>query len=251
MEYISHTDYTDMLKNFGKSSKQPLNESTLEKEGNAFTAALANTPKGGELKVGNKVIGKDRTNYDSNIEEDSTQDMTTNYAKYPNSMTEGDNTEKEMPTQTTQAPTNDAPQRMVYMKQSDQDILLTLIRDIAEKYNHPYAKLADIARNLGATPQLLGLIKAEFAPGPQDSETVKEGLNLPSEPLQATGPTIQTVEGLNLRNLSQDQRNELKAYVESIKTTKKAISELLAKAKGIKAEGGNTTNLVMQNPTQE
>jgi len=67
---------------------------------------------------------------------------------------------------------------------------------------------------------------------------------------QPTGPTIQTVEGLELNKLTLDERTTLKAYVESIKTTKKAIQELLAKAKGPRVEGGDmSSGLTM--PTEE
>ena len=57
--------------------------------------------------------------------------------------------------------------------------------------------------------------------------------------MHATGQTVQTTEGLSLGNLSLEERTELKNYVDSIKTTKKAIQELLAKAKTPKMEGGD------------
>ena len=90
MEYISHEGYKNMLKGFGKQApKQKLNEmhtvdddgatefhklpadrqEGLEKEGNAFTAGLAKTKKGGEFEVGGKKF-KDKTNYDASIEEE-------------------------------------------------------------------------------------------------------------------------------------------------------------------------------------
>lgn len=69
MEYISHEDYKKMLTGFGKEvPKAKLNEG-LEKEGNAFTAGLAKTKKGGEFKVGDKAV-KDTSNYDSSMEEE-------------------------------------------------------------------------------------------------------------------------------------------------------------------------------------
>ena len=58
MEYISHTDYTKMLNNFGKEAKQALNESSLEKEGNAFTAGLAKAKKGETFKYTFKIDNK-------------------------------------------------------------------------------------------------------------------------------------------------------------------------------------------------
>jgi len=53
-----------------------------------------------------------------------------------------------------------------------------------------------------------------------------------------------TKEGL--RNLSLDERTELKNYVQSIQTTKKAIKELLQKAMTPKMEGGDTTGDFLQ-----
>ena len=78
---------------------------------------------------------------------------------------------------------------------------------------------------------------ADFAAMKKD-----EGMHLG----QPTEPTMQTVEGMSLGNLSLDERNELKAYVESIKTTKKAIQELLEKAKTPKMEGGDMSKGQLQ-----
>lgn len=73
MEYISHEDYKKMLTGFGKElPKAKLNEG-LEKEGNAFTAGLAKTKKGGEFKVGDKEF-KDKTNYDASVSEDEMEE---------------------------------------------------------------------------------------------------------------------------------------------------------------------------------
>jgi hypothetical protein len=95
--------------------------------------------------------------------------------------------------------------------------------------------------------------KADFIPAAKKNE----GLYGDSQSgMRASGPTIQTVEGHSLGNLSLEERTELKNYVDSIKTTKKAIQELLAKAKAPKMEGGNMTNLTrtldsdQQQPTQ-
>lgn len=64
MSYISHTDYTKLLNAFGKQTPKGLLKEGLEKEGNAYTAGLAKTPKGGKFRVGNKVV-KDTSNYDA------------------------------------------------------------------------------------------------------------------------------------------------------------------------------------------
>jgi hypothetical protein len=50
------------MSKFANTFFKSLNEE-LEKEGNAFTKGLANTPKGGKFKVGDKEV-KDTSNYD-------------------------------------------------------------------------------------------------------------------------------------------------------------------------------------------
>ena len=63
MEYLSHQDYTDLLKRLqGSTSKGVLRENV--EEGNAFTAALAKAKKGEKVKVGGKEI-TDTSNYDN------------------------------------------------------------------------------------------------------------------------------------------------------------------------------------------
>lgn len=102
-----------------------------------------------------------------------------------------------------------------------------------------------------------------------------EGLHMP--PLQATGQTIDTVEensvidapfgvanpgmkkqlagpGLQLSNLTTDERKQLGEFVEAINTTKKAIEELLEKASGKKLKvketmGGNHSSGLVMKPT--
>lgn len=76
----------------------------------------------------------------------------------------------------------------------------------------------------------------------------REGMHTP--PLQATGPTVDVTEettGFNV--LTPDERKQLKEYIESVKTIKKEIARLAAKAgKKVKMEGGDMTGLVM-NPS--
>jgi hypothetical protein len=93
-EYISHVDYKQMMENFKKGTPKNLlkemhtmkhdgagefqhlnatKDEGLEKEGNAFTAGLAKTKKGGEFKVGDKAV-KDTSSYDAPMEESGTGD---------------------------------------------------------------------------------------------------------------------------------------------------------------------------------
>lgn len=159
--------------------------------------------------------------------------------------------------------TNDAGidnSKKIFVKQKDDHILLTLLKDLAKQFGHSGAKILSLATKFGASPELLAKLKDEF--GQDASSEVKEaggvGMNsikngfdknpkvtkadfIPAkknEGLYGDGPHAT---GYQLQNLSLDQRNELKAYVESIKTTKQAIEELLEKARTPKMEGGDMT----------
>lgn len=83
--------------------------------------------------------------------------------------------------------------------------------------------------------------------GIEESEDMEEGLN--SAPLQATGPTIQTVEGKasKLAHLTTEERDQLRQYVETIKTVKEQINKMVSK--GGMEEGGDNTNLIMKPST--
>lgn len=77
-------------------------------------------------------------------------------------------------------------------------------------------------------PDFLDSLKKEL-------KGVAEGLHMP--PLQATGPTVQTVEedaitnpGMGFGVLSPDERQQLKEYINSYRTIKTEISKLLEKA---------------------
>lgn len=79
------------------------------------------------------------------------------------------------------------------------------------------------------------------------SREVGEGLN--PAPFQATGPTIQTVEGKKNKfaHLTSEERDQLRQYVETIRTVKEQIKKMTEKS-GMK-EGGDMTNLVMKPTT--
>lgn len=77
-------------------------------------------------------------------------------------------------------------------------------------------------------------------------EDVEEGLN--PAPFQATGPTIQTVEAKHdIAKLKSEERDQLKQYIETIRTVKEEISKMLNKTK--MKEGGDNTNLIMKPST--
>ena len=73
----------------------------------------------------------------------------------------------------------------------------------------------------------------------------KEGLK--PAPMQATGQSIkEDVAPYGFEVLSPDERKQLKEYIESVKTIKKEIAKLAAKAgKKVRMEGGDMTNLTM------
>jgi hypothetical protein len=77
-----------------------------------------------------------------------------------------------------------------------------------------------------------------------ESSDMEEGIN--SAPMQATGPTIQTVEekSSKLAHLTMEEKDQLRQYVETIKTVKEQINKMIGKG-GMK-EGGDNTNLIMK-----
>jgi len=80
----------------------------------------------------------------------------------------------------------------------------------------------------------------------KELEGMEEGLHMP--PFQATGPTIQTVEAKHdVAKLKSEERDQLKQYIETIRTVKEEISKMLNKTK--MKEGGDNTNLIMKPST--
>jgi len=86
----------------------------------------------------------------------------------------------------------------------------------------------------------------EEAEQDETDDGMEEALN--PAPFQATGPTIQTVEEeSNVAHLTSEEREQVKQYIESIKTIKEQIAKLMAKGK--MEESGDTTGLVMKPTT--
>lgn len=217
MEYISHTDYTKMLNNFGKETPKEVLKEGVE-EGNAFTAGLAKTKKGGEFKVDGKTV-KDTSGYDnSSVKEYSISD------EYPESwkMREGGEAEHDRATA--------VAERLKAQGMDEEAVHVYLVDDM------------DLD---GATAQ--AVCDSVFG--------AKEGLNLPSPGMKATGQTIVATEGDQMNRfsvLSPSEREQLKEYINSMKTIKQEIKKLVEKAKGGAMEeemGGNRTGLVMTKST--
>lgn len=197
MEYISHSDYTKMLKGFGKETPKEMLKESLEKEGNAFTAGLAKAKKGETFKVDGKAV-KDTSGYD----DPSVKEATIN-DEYPESwkMREGDEASHDRATA--------VAERLKAQGMDEESVYIYLVDDM----NLDNATAQAVCDSVFGT---------------------KEGLNLPSPEMQATGQTIVTAENDQLNRfsaLSPDEREQLKEYIESIKTIKQEISKLVSKVK--------------------
>jgi hypothetical protein len=285
MEYISHEDYKKMLGSFGKKApKAQLNEG-LEKEGNAFTAGLAKTKKGGEFEVGGKKF-KDKTNYDASLKEDNTK-LETVFSKYSTLLSKALDIRAK---NKEDIDAHDAVKR----------ILETIAKELGLKSDHPYMEDEMFSGNT-SPEEAVAYAKEMFTseledsqldeyqfdqmypddPGPFEGkdemeETIKEFLakesavnwervddeeaesdetdngieeGLNPAPFQATGPTIQTVEGKhsNLAHLTTEEKDQLRQYIETIKTVKEQIQKMVGK--GEVEEGGDNTNLIMKTST--
>lgn len=122
-------------------------------------------------------------------------------------------------------------------KEGQSESLSDLVKDLVMNYILPY-----IMMNGNVPKEEKDDVQRIVQQLQSMGDGMREGLN--PAPLQATGQTIVTKEGL--RELSPDEQKQLKEYIESVKTIKKEIAKLTAKAKGdVKAEGGNRTGLVM------
>ena len=301
MEYISHEDYKKMLGSFGKEvPKKALNEmhtmekqdgpkefhkmpadieEDLEKEGNAFTAGLAKTKKGGEFKVGNKSF-KDRTNYDASIKEGS-ENVDIVFSKYNSPLL------KALVLRAGNKEDVDAHNAV-------DRILRTIAKELGLKSDYPYMEDEMFSGNY-SPKEAVAYAKEMFAseledgkldeyqfdqmypddPGPfegldaklkeflakeddtnweaidndeaEENETdngIEEDVNLPSS--QATGPSIEETRR-PLSHLSPEERDQLRQYVETIKTVKEQINKMVNKP-GME-EGGDMTGLVMRPAT--
>jgi hypothetical protein len=292
MEYISHEDYKKILEGFGKqASKKTLTEG-LEQEGNAFTAGLAKTKRGGEFKVGDKEF-KDRTNYDAPIKEDGEVEGRAEILGHVKNDIYKVKTPKgeviELEFQAERGEQIDDYAWDGYLEAEDDDYTYYLPASFVTMGGGDY-DIDPIYSEFYAEPlRKRGVQEYQFDqmypddPGPFEGkdidktikeflvkendvdwdkvddeeaeenqtdngieEEVEEGLN--PAPFQATGPTIQTVESKhNLGRLAPQERDQLKQYVETIRTVKEEISKMLGKTK--MKEGGDMTNLVMKPTT--
>ena len=77
-----------------------------------------------------------------------------------------------------------------------------------------------------------------------EEDEMEEDINLPSS--QPTGPSIEEKRS-RLAHLTSEERDQLKQYVETIKTVKMEIKKMVGKQD--MEEGGDNTNLIMKPTT--
>ena len=265
MEYISHSDYTKMLSNFGKETPKGMLKEAIENEGNAFTAALAKTPKGGKFKVDGEVI-KDKSNYDAPVKEneDALRGILDNLA----ARLKGQSLPYEKLEQIAAALQN---QKYQVNARFLQDFLKNHGVSVQEGTESAPHTALDIAMRMQKQGYDIDAIEALLMKKGMSAESIedaleaiskvktREGLNLPSPGMKATGQTIAANEGDQLNRfstLSPPERDQLKSNIEALKTIKQEIAKLLEKAKpAAKMEsqmgGDRTKNMMMHTGVAE
>lgn len=288
-EYISHEDYKKMLGSFGKQTpKSALNEmhtmekedgprefhklpadveEGLEKEGNAFTAGLAKTKKGGEFKVGNKKF-KDKTNYDAPMNEYQFDQMypddpgpfenSNKFASFSDDhgwFDDKDRQHKDFDFDYDEEEYNDLPS--LHAKHGDTNWFAKgpegerFFNKYKDMYGGPlkvrirkeddvnWDRMDDEEADENETDNGIEETIKEFLT--RESIEMEEDINLPSS--QPTGPSIEETRR-PLSHLSAEERDQLRQYVETIRTVKEEINKMINKS-GME-EGGNMTNLIMR-----
>ena len=226
-------------------------------EGNAFTAGLAKTKKGGEFKVGSKEF-TDKTNYDAPMKEMG--DFSSVRARYPNNdgPFEGEmeaGSEGKTSMRDPEAAATVIAQKYGTELKLDKDWENKAIRLAGkEMIASGISKVAvgNLLSGYGPFEDWLSDYVSALA---KELKGVAEGLNAP--PFQATAGTVQNVKEdqapFGLSVLSPDEQKQLREYVNSVREIKKAIQELVGKAKNGMMEasdekgepGGNRTDLIM------
>ena len=258
MEYISHEDYKKMLGSFGKKApKAQLNEG-LEKEGNAFTAGLAKTKKGGEFEVGGKKF-KDKTNYDASLGENTENFLDQVYDILNDTMRANELSPEAFDKAAKYLEKHG--EQLTKVGQPAQEVADAIIRRVQGLEEYQFDQMYPDDPGPFEGKDVDDMIKEflvreddvnwdrmddEEAEENETDNGIEEGLN--PAPFQATGPTIQTVEGKhsNLAHLTTEEKDQLRQYIETIKTVKEQIQKMVGK--GEVEEGGDNTNLIMKTP---
>lgn len=125
----SEQDIVDNMASFGAVDEEyGMMEDDME-EGNAFTAALAKTPRGGKFSVGGKTF-TDRSTYDSSIDEETMMAFES-WDKQLNSLiTEGEQVEEGMSISVSKGQVGAPDSVSVTASDSDTDKLMALVRQM-------------------------------------------------------------------------------------------------------------------------
>jgi hypothetical protein len=317
MDYVSHSEYKKFLDQFQKQTKKGRLIEGVE-EGNKFTKALAQTPKGGSFNMNGKSF-KDKTNYDAPVKEYSFDDMypndpgpfeTKHVNEYSDNEIEGVVREiEEILTSTEDYPTLGPGDVQAVIDHFIDDPKANIIRTVekrakAEEGIGPHGiahiaiedylanktnegrigdredefNMAKYRTNPVKFPKTKNTADLDYAPKSAsfkpdyltvDDEDIEDD-DMPELDLDDDDQLYKQLpknfqkhvagdkaklsmrESKGLSGLSQTERDQLKEYIESVKTIKQEIQKLMEKAKkgGMGEDmGGNRTGLVMTSTT--
>ena len=213
MSYIDQSSYSDILKKFAEGSKkQKLQENYID------------------LRPINS------------LHEELPTKMSHIYAKYPEGMYESEMEEGEMPG----TAGDELAQKMKEQGHDKEAVIDFLVHKKHMEQGVAEDIVDRVFGSVGETKQQLSPKQkkiASMAP-PEDKITgadfaaMRKGKK--DEGLYGDGPKLTGPSGYKLENLSLEERTQLKEYIQAVKTTEKAIQELLEKAKTPRMEANNT-----------
>lgn len=250
MEYLDHSKYKKILNSLKQNAaKKPINESV--EEGNAFTRALAKTPKGGEFKVGSKKF-KDKSGYDDpNVKEYQFDDM---YPDDPGPF-ESDKMEGLNP-----APMQATGQTIDTVEGREDDYITDPSKTDYNPKRLRLPKRTDTAE-LDYDPNV-SMFRPDYmdVDDPEDDDEIDDDfLDLDDDEMYTKLPKNfqryvsmdkyksglrEAKAPMGLEVLSVSEREQLAEYVKSVKTIQQEIKKLVAKAHEGKM-GGNRYGMVM------
>jgi hypothetical protein len=225
----------------------------LEKEGNAFTAGLAKTKKGGEFEVGGKKF-KDRTNYDASLGENTENFLDQVYDILNDTMRANELSPEAFDRAAKYLEKHG--EQLTKVGQPAQEVADAIIRRVQGLDEYQFDQMYPDDPGPFENKDVDDMIKEflvreddvnwdrmddEEAEENETDNGIEEDINLPSS--QPTGPSIEETRR-PLSHLSPEERDQLRQYVETIKTVKEEINKMINKS-GMK-EGGNMTNLIMR-----
>ena len=243
MNYISHEEFKSFMNKFQEKTPKDVLKEAVE-EGNAFTAALAKTKKGGKTKVDGKEI-TDTSGYDdSSVKEYGYAD------KYPGSWEGKDVGEGlHMPPLQATGPTIDTVEEDMFKLPMRKDTSVLDYDPDASRFEPDYMKTPgesddddDDDDNFDLDGDDFDVSSTDELPKHFRKTVTADKARYPFLRENTTNPPF----GFDV--LSPDERKQLKEFIESIKTIKQEIAKLTSKA-GRKVKegdlGGNRTDLTM------